>query len=276
MLEKPNKLIIMFFFFMTVFISACGLNQPPAQKLIITGSSTIAPLMTEVAKRYESLHKDTRIDVQSGGSSRGIADTRQGLADIGMVSRSPKSNEKDLQWFAIARDGVAIIVNSQNPIETLSDQQVIDIYTGKITQWQKLNDNALPISVVNKAEGRSTLEVFLNYFNLKNSAIKAQVIIGDNQQGIKTVAINPGAIGYVSVGTAEYEVKQGTAIKLLSTNAITASVENIRNGSFPIARTLHLITKLPPTGLAKEFIAFAQSKSVNDLVEAQYFVPLTD
>src|SRR5262249_48034346 len=97
-----------------------------AGKIVLTGSSTVAPLAAEIGKRFEALHPGVRVDVQTGGSSRGIADARQGLADIGMVSRALKPEENDLHAFAIARDGVCIIVHRENPVRTLTDQQVID------------------------------------------------------------------------------------------------------------------------------------------------------
>lgn len=164
-------------------------------KLVITGASTLAPLIAEIGKRFESLYPTVRIDVQSGGSSRGVADARQGLADIGMVSRSMKEDERDLSAFPVARDGVCPILHQENPVQALTDEQVIAIYTGKITNWKAVGGTDAPITVVNKAEGRSTLEIFLHYFKLKNSDVKAQVVIGDNEQGVKTVAGNRNAIG---------------------------------------------------------------------------------
>ncbi len=244
------------------------------QKLVLTGSSTLAPLATEIGKRFERQNPGVRVDVQSGGSSRGITDARSGLADIGLVSRALKEEEKDLKSFTVARDGIGMIVHKSNPVRELSDRQIIDIYTGKITNWRAVGGPDQPITVVNKAEGRSTLELFLHHFRLKNSDIKAQVVIGENQQGIKTVAGNRNAIGYVSIGTAEYEASQGVPIKLLPMAGVAASVENVRNGSFPLARPLNLVTKAEPQGLARRFIDFSRSESVHDLVEAQYFVPL--
>ncbi|HYI01465.1 substrate-binding domain-containing protein, partial [Hyalangium sp.] len=91
-----------------------------ASKLTLTGSSTIAPLMSEVAKRFEAQNPGIRVDVQTGGSSRGASDARQGLADIGMVSRDLKADEADLEAHAIALDGVAIIVHGTNPITSLT------------------------------------------------------------------------------------------------------------------------------------------------------------
>lgn len=244
------------------------------QKLVLTGSSTVAPLAAEIGKRFELLHPNVRVDIQTGGSSRGVSDARAGLADIGMVSRALKDDEKDLLQFTIALDGISIILNKANPVQSLNKQRIIDIYTGKVLNWKDVGGNNAPITVVNKAEGRSTLELFLHYFGLKNTDVKPQVVIGDNQQGIKTVIGNPDAIAYVSVGTAEYEASQGATIKSLPLEGIAASVENVRNRSFPLSRPLNLVTRGQPVGLAKDFIDFAQLPQVNDLIEAQYFVPV--
>lgn len=245
-------------------------------KLVITGSSTIAPLIAEIGKRFESLYPTVRIDVQSGGSSRGVADARQGLADIGMVSRAMKEDERDLSAFPVARDGVCPILHRENPVQALTDEQVVAIYTGKITNWKTVGGADAPITVVNKAEGRSTLEVFLQYFKLKNVDVKAQVVIGENEQGVKTVAGNRNAIGYVSIGTAEYDAAHGIPIKLLPTGGVAASTENVQQGVFPLSRPLHIVTRTPPVGLAKAFIEYVQSKAVHDLIRQQYFVPLAD
>ena len=248
--------------------------DPLSGKLVITGASTLAPLIAEIGKRFESLHAKVRVDVQTGGSSRGVADARQGLADIGMVSRAMKEDEGDLHPFPVARDGVCLIVHKENPVHALTDEQIVAIYTGRITNWKAIGGKDATITVVNKAEGRSTLEVFLHYFKMKNTDVKAQVVIGDNEQGVKTVAGNRNAIGYVSIGTAEYDETQGVPIKLLPIGGIAASSENVRNGTFPISRPLHIVTRTPPVGLAKTFIEYAQSKAVHDIITQQYFVPL--
>jgi phosphate transport system substrate-binding protein len=250
-------------------------NQAAAtQKLVLTGSSTVAPLIGELAKRYESQHPNVRIDVQSGGSSRGITDARQGTADIGMVSRSLKSDEKDLQPFTIAQDGIAMILHNTNTVAKLSDEQIVSIYTKKINNWKAVGGKDAPITVVSKAEGRSTLELFAKYFKLDTKDIEADTVIGENEQAIKLVAGNPDAIAYVSIGTAEYAVSRNTPIKLLPMQDIPASTANILNGKFPLGRPLNLVTKATPAGLSKEFIDFAQSKTNEDIIKAQYFVPL--
>ena len=280
MLKKYAALVALSMAALMSVPASAGVQRTAADqlsgKLVITGASTLAPLIAEIGKRFESLHPKVRIDVQSGGSSRGVADARQGLADIGMVSRAMKEDERDLSAFPVARDGVCPILHQENPVQALTDEQIVAIYTGKISNWKLVGGTDAPITVVNKADGRSTLEVFLQYFKLKNVDVKAQVVIGDNEQGVKTVAGNRNAIGYVSIGTAEYDATHGVPIKLLPIEGVVASTESVRKGVFPLSRPLHLVTRTAPSGLAKAFIEYAQSKAVHDLIRQQYFVPLAD
>ncbi|MFT7463104.1 MAG: phosphate transport system substrate-binding protein [Pseudohongiellaceae bacterium] len=257
----------------SLWFSGAGADRGERRTLVLTGSSTVAPLAAEIGKRFESLHAGVRVDVQTGGSSRGIADTRQAVADIGMASRALKNEEHDLFAFTIAQDGVCLIAHRDNPVEALTDKQVVAIYTGRMTNWKDVGERDAPITVVNKAEGRSTLELFLKHFQLKNSEVRPHVVIGDNEQGIKTVAGNPNAIGYVSIGTAEYDTNHRVPIKLLPIGGVEASIENVSAGTFPLSRPLNLVTLTEPEGLAKTFIEFARSRGVHDIVRSQYFVP---
>ncbi|MFX8067301.1 substrate-binding domain-containing protein, partial [Acinetobacter baumannii] len=92
--------------------------------ITVTGSSTLAPVLLEMAKAYEAKTPNVRVDVQTGGSSKGLADARSGKADIGMVSRARRPDETDLQWTLVANDGLAIIVHKSNPLDALSADQV--------------------------------------------------------------------------------------------------------------------------------------------------------
>ena len=253
--------------------SGCG-QQTEQQQLVITGSSTVAPLGAELAKAYEAAHPNVRIDVQSGGSSRGMNDVRKGLADIGMVSRALNDDEGDLTTYTIAYDGIGMIVNSANPVRSLSREQIIAIYTNGVNSWAEVGGPEQTIVVVNKAEGRSTLVLFLKFFGLKSADVVADVVIGDNQQGLKTVAGNPWAIGYVSIGSAEYEVAQGQPIRLLPLADVEASTAAVREGRFPLSRPLNFVTSPAATGLAEDFINFARSPDVHAIVEQQFFIPV--
>lgn len=240
--------------------------------LVITGSSTIAPLLAELAQAYEREHAGVRIDVQSGGSSRGIADVRAGLADIGMVSRALAEGEQPLRSYPIARDGVGLIVNARNPVPALADAQVAGIYRGEIRSWAALGGHDAPISVVHKAQGRATLEVFLAHFHLGDREVRAHVIAGENEQAIKTVAGDPDAIGYVSIGTAEIDIAHGVPIRLLAAGGVAATLANVRLGTYPITRPLNLVTQEPAQGLAQEFIEYVRGPAARAVFEAQSFV----
>ena len=100
-------------------------QQPLSGRITLTGSSTVAPLISEVAKRFEKLHPAVRVDVQTGGSSRGIIDAMRGTATIGMSSRTLKPVEVEkVREHIIARDGIAILVHASNAIANLTDAQV--------------------------------------------------------------------------------------------------------------------------------------------------------
>lgn len=248
----------------------------PAGILLLTGSSTMTPLMTAIGRRFEGLHPGVRVEVQPGGSGRGIADTRQGKADIGMASHALTDKEGDLYGFPIARDGICLIVHRDNPVRALSDRQVADIYTGRIVNWQKVGGRNAPVAVLNAREGYGSVDLFTKYFNLSYDAIKARQLVGDNQTRIRAISDNPSAIVYVSVGEAERKAQAGAPIRLLPVGGVAATSKNIRSGNFPISRPLTLVTKNLPSGLAKEFIEFSLSSQVSDLILAHDFVPYLD
>lgn len=259
-----------------LLLAAC---QPSSEqdkqlsRLTLTGSSTVAPLAAEIAKRFEAGNPGVRIDVQTGGSSRGVADARRGTADIGMASRALKASETGVKSFTIARDGICMIVNSANPIPTLTADQVTAVFRGEVENWKDLGGRDAPITVVSKAQGRSTLELFLQHFGLEADEVKSDVVIGDNEQGIKTVAGNPYAVGYVSVGAAAFAESEGVRIRALSLDGIAANMSTLANGSFPLNRPLNLLTRQKPEGLTRRFIDYARSNAVHDLVTDLYFVP---
>lgn len=258
-------------------VVAVGLSACPGDdgtRLVITGSSTVAPLVSELGKAYEAENPGVRIDVQTGGSSRGVADVRQGVADLGMISRALAAEEADLRGDAIALDGISLILHQDNGVRALTSEQVAAIFTGEIDNWQELGGADAPITVVNKAEGRATLELFLAYFQLRNGDVQADVVIGDNQQGVQTVAGNVNAIAYLSIGAAQTSQADGIPIQLITIDGIEPSPEAIEDGSFPLVRPLQLVSLGTPAGLAADFINFAQSAQVHDLVKQQSFIPI--
>lgn len=244
--------------------------------LLLTGSSTMAPLMKEIGKRFREIHPAVRVEVQAGGSGRGIGDAREGKAQVGMVSRALTDKERDLYGFPIARDGVCIVVHSSNPVRKLTDRQVVDIYTGRIANWKAVGGRNAPITVLNPKQGYGSAELFSHYFNIRSTDIRAHREVGDNPTRIKAVTEDPNAVTYVSIGEAERKAQTGSPIKLLPMDGVPATNRNILSGNFPIFRPLTLVTKTLPTGLAKAFIEFSLSSQVTDLILAHDFVPYMD
>lgn len=256
--------------------SAASLGEPAAEPLRLTGSGTMAPLIKQMAKRFQSVYPGVRVDVEAGGSARGLREVSEGQAAIGMVSRAIDGQGHDLMAAAIARDGVALVVHRDNPIRNLSEQQVVAIYSGKIARWQAVGGFDAPILLGKAEAGRSSTELFCQYFSLSYDRIPAQQVLGDNAARVRFLTEHPNAILYMSVGEAERQARAGAPIRPLQLSGIAASSESIRRGDYPLSRSLSLVSKGAPAGWAKVFIEFALSSQVTDLILANDFVPYWD
>ncbi|MDH5545959.1 MAG: phosphate ABC transporter substrate-binding protein [Gammaproteobacteria bacterium] len=272
-----SRIATFFVFMYGLLIGACQSESaldasPPREKIVISGSSTLAPMISVMAKTFEQDHPNFRIDVQTGGSSRGINDVQLKLADIGMVSRHLEDTDT-YRAHTIAQDGVTMIVHKNNPLTSLNKNTIIAIYQKQILDWSGLTTFSGDITVISKAEGRSTLEVFLHYLGLKNSELRPDSIIGDNEQAVKLVVNNPNAIAYVSSSTAESHIKNGSPIKTIQIDGVIPSTENVANGKFPIVRKLNLIASPSPSTAVKQFLEFCSSVQGKRLIEEFHFVP---
>ena len=256
--------------------SVCSGCRPPernVRNLVLTGSGGMAPMLLEMGKRFQESHPDVRVDVQSGGSTRGVNDTRQGLADIGMVARDLKPDETSLHATPIARDGMCILVHRTNPVKTLTDDQIVRMYTRSVANWKQVGGPDLLITLVHMEDGQALVELFLDSFKLKSTQVRADALVKNSEQAIHAVVGQPGAIAYVSCGQIE-AAGASTPIRVLPFGGKTATTESVRDGTYPLSRPLNLVTRETPNGLAKEFIDFARSNTVIDLIQKYHFVPL--
>ena len=254
-------------------LQSCTVIHQPDETLMLSGSTTIAPLMSEIAERFESSHPGVSIEVLAGGSNKGIEDLRSGQSDIGMISRLPNDDESDLSVHTIAQDGISIVVNQSIEIEALSREQVVEIFTGRITNWQTISGQDVPIDVLSKSARHATVGLFADYFDLSVKNIQANYSFSDNTQMLYTLVQKPGAIGYVSIGAGEYQIVHGMPLQLLPIEGVSATIQQVSAGSFPLSRPLNLVTEDVPDGLEREFIEFSQSSAVHDIIERQAFVP---
>jgi phosphate transport system substrate-binding protein len=245
-----------------------------ARDIRLSGSSTVAPVMLEIGKLYETTQPDIRTFVESGGSGKGITDLRKGLVDIAMVSRVMVSGEADLQAHTIGYDGIAVLVHADNPLSTLSDDSLRAIFTGKLRNWSELGGPDNPIVVVAKGEGRATAEVFNGYLGLSPDQIKSDLVAAENAQMIKTVSVTAGSIGYVSIGAAVIDIGAGAPVKLIALGPVPPTIENVAKGSYAAVRPLNLVTKGLMSDDVAALIAFSQSPQVAEIIRTLTYVPL--
>jgi phosphate transport system substrate-binding protein len=253
-----------------LFFVACSER---GETLVLTGSSTLAPVVEEAARRFEAENPGLRIEVQTGGSARGIADVRAGLADFGMVSRELGGGEGDLSAHPLAIDGVGFIVHRDNPVEGLSREEIVAVYTGAVSNWSELGGADAPILVASKAEGRATLEVFLAYTGLDSADLRPHLVVGENQHAIKTVVSDPTALAYVSIGAAAGEAAAGAPLKLLRCDGVDPVPERVASAEYPVSRPLLLVSKGTPPPLAARFLDFLGSPAVGEIVRSHRYVP---
>jgi phosphate transport system substrate-binding protein len=249
------------------FVAVTAGCQPAGQgtrNLVLTGSAVMAPMLQEIGRRFEAGHPGVRVDVQDGGSDRGVTDTRAGLADIGMVARPLRPEENRLHAFAIARDGLAVLVHRGNLVPALTPDQVAGIYTRAITNWKEVGGNDVPITPVNQVADSAAAQLFLTYFKIRTTPLPSDLVVGNGGEAIRAVAKRPGAIGYTGVGRATAD--PDSPIRLLPLAGVPATLETIRAGKYPLSYPLNLVTREPPQGLTKEFLDFARSAEGREVI----------
>lgn len=224
---------------------------PPVSALEIVGASTIQPIMKQLQPLIERAEHEP-VTLRGGGSAAGAAAVSEGRAEIGMVSRPLNDEERSrLQHEVIGYDALAIVVNRANPLSGLSKAQLVDIFAGRTGNWNELGGPDRAIVLVSKEVGRSTLELFEHYTGLlspKRAAGEAMPrisgkahVIGSNLESLTLVGGLPGAIGYVSLGTAHSMEAAGLPIKIVKLEGIEPNTQSIANGSYPIIRELNLV-----------------------------------
>ena len=247
-----------------------------AQSLVVTGSSTVYPLMMDIVRRFEGSHPGVSIDVRSVGSAKGIADLRGGRSDIAMVSRQLVDNERELFAFPLCRDGAAIVVHRDNPLTGLGSQQLAQLVTGRITDWQQLGAPAGAIKLAWRTEGQAIPELVVQHLKLRHVQIRSHTTIFENADAVAFVANDRNAITVAALGVAERSLKSGAAIKLLAYQGIPASTRAVRDHTYLLSRPLLLVTRSTPAGLQKQLVDYAASGAVTDLAEKHGFVPYQD
>ncbi len=275
--------------FMLVLAMLCGCVKesgmpdsasPPAGqepvRITISGAAAMAPLVTDLGRQFESLYPGMHVDVQATQTRQAISNVRNGTSTIGMAMRNLGEDERDLQSFPIARDSAGIVVNKDNPVGALSAEQVVAIYTGRLTNWKMLAGADAALAPVTYGDGNAALELLTDHFGIDAAALHISLPPDADPMRVIAAASDPQLLTHMSLVKAERLIDNGVPIKLLRIDDTGASARNVRNGNYPVVRPLVFVTKDLPEGAAKQFIDFCLSSQATELVKQYDFIPYLD
>ena len=217
----------------------------------VGGSTSVTPLMELFAEEYQKLNSHIKVNINGTGSGDGINNTGK-LYQIGMSSRelTPAEQGMGLKETVVAIDGIAVIINKDNPVSDLSLEQIRNVYTGAVTDWSQVSGGAKRgrIAVVSREEGSGTRGAFEELVGFQG-----KLVAGANEStstgAIKAgIVQNPDAIGYISLGSVD------DTIKSISVGGAVASTANVVNGSYKIARPFIVLTGNNPHAETAAFI----------------------
>ena len=253
------------------------------QTIKISGSTTVLPIVQKAADQYMAAHPEADIQVSGGGSGVGIQAIGAKTVDIGMSSREVTKDEmaKNPAFVVIpvAQDGIAVVVNPANTILFITLDQAKDIYLGKITKWSEITGANVPntnnqIVVIGRDSASGTRTYFDETILLKATPTNKMLEKNSNGAVTQTIAQTPGAIGYVSIGFVDKNVKALPIWYNDPNKAVAPTKENVLSKAYPINRELFMFTNGQPTGLAKDYLDFILSPEGQKIVDSEGYVPL--
>jgi phosphate transport system substrate-binding protein len=247
-----NSLLIKLSIFLLCggLVAGCSRGPTKSHFITIAGSTSVQPFAEKLTEIYMEVHPDLIINVQGGGSTAGITSCRSGAAQIGTCSRELREDEKDLQRIVIAYDGIAIIVHPRNPIVNLTIEQLQGIFTGKTRSWSELGWKKAPLHFVTREEGSGTRDAF-EHLVMGKKDISDEALVQDSNGSVREIiAHDPQAIGYISFGVINHQVKA------LSVNSITPTLETIKTKQYQLTRPFLFVTLDQISPATKKFIGF--------------------
>lgn len=255
----------------TTYAGDLSLFEGESGSIRISGGTAHIPVMKIAAQKIMAANTDIKISIAGGGSGVGIKQVGEGLVDIGNSGRKPSEEELDkysLEMHQWAVDGVGVVVNPENPVTSLTSDQLKDIYAGKLTNWKNLGGPDKPINIYTRDEASGTRSVFWKKA-LTKGEISAKALFAPSNGAMKTaVSQDPYAIGYVSVGYMDASVRPVTL------DGVAPSLESVKQGKYKVARGLFSNTKGAPSGLARKFIDYLYSPEGQKIIAEKGFIPV--
>lgn len=257
----------------------------------IKGSDTMINLVQILAEEYMTKNPAAKLAVLGGGSGTGITALINGTTDVADHSREINTKELNQMWekgvrprtFAIAIDGLSIIVNEKNPLTKLTMDQVGAIYRGDVKNWRAVGGNAQPISLYGRQSNSGTY-TFLQETALKNKNYSSDVKeMNGNAQIIEGVLADEAAIGYVGVGyvldKATGKPMKGLKVLLIAQDDKSEGYSPtdkaaVDTGKYPISRGLYQSTNGKPGADIAAFLQFELGPDGQRIVEREGFYPI--
>ena len=227
------------------------------------GSTSMEKVIGALGEAFINNNSGASFTYNPTGS--GIKAVLEGRCDIGLSSRALKDEEKaeGLVETVLAYDGIAMVVNPENPVSDLSLEQIAAIYTGEITNWKEVGGNDAEIVLIGREAGSGTRDGFETITGTAE-ACKYRQELTSTGDVIATVASNPNAIGYASLAALK------DTVKALSVSGVTPTEETVKDGSYIIQRPFVLVTKegTALSATAQKFFDFALSADAADIISA--------
>ena len=263
-----------------IVLAAAGLSAAPAgaqKNIVLDGSTTVGPIAKAFADYYKE-KSGVGATISESGSGNGVKSLINGACDIANMSRFMKDSEfktcveKGILPVAhiVAFDGLAVVVNPANKVSALTDAQIADIYTGKITNWKQLGGDDAEIVVISRDTNSGTYETFNELILRKKAVVKGAEYVGSNGQAKTRVASTKNAIAYVGLGFVD------DTVKTLSVDGILPSAKTIVSGKYPIARPLFMFTNgYPKMGSAVyDFVTLHLTEEGREIVKDLGYIPV--
>ena len=234
------------------------------------GSTSMEKVIGFLSEAYMEENSAVKVTYNPTGSGSGIKAVQAGSCDIGLASRDLKSEEAtDLNGTVVAIDGIAMIVNKENPVKDLTIEQIAALYKGEITNWSEVGGLDAPVVLIGREAASGTRDGFESITDTED-ACKYNQELTSTGDVVQTVSSNPNAIGYASLASVK------DTVKLISVEGVTPSTETIQNGSYKIQRNFVMVTKknaeLSPA--AKSFFEFATSSAADEWIIEAGAVPV--
>ena len=253
---------------LSCLLTACGGRQSAA--FIIAGSTSVQSYVERLAEEYARLNPDVLIDVQGGGSSAGIQAVESETAEIGMSSRNLRETEQHLWSIEITKDGLAIIVHPNNPIRSLTLEQIRGIYSAEHTNWSELGGTDARIHIITREEGSGTRGAFEEMV-MQDRRITPRAIVQNSNGAVRQlVSGDEYSIGFISLGLVEVGERPVKAVRI---GEVAPTRENVINGSYTLFRSFLFVARHEPTGNAMDFIEFILSPEGRKILADEGLIP---